>query len=199
MERESVDGVVDLEQDLDPGGVVGDDGGDEPDRERSRRADVSSRRGDADETGEDTRAERSSRPLPRVDAAGGGSVRTAVSARKKKEREHLGGERGNAQVQSGPGQSAHGGCNLSDDGGLDGPEVHSAFRTSVESEPEGKTPWSAEEYTRDGRRSGLPSEPEEHLREEGQAVLDIVGAKEDGRSPTHSSENDVRDRVRAES
>lgn len=82
MERKCVDGVVNLEQDLDPGGVVGDDGGDETDRQRSRRADVSSRRGDADETGEDTRAERSSRPFPRVDTAGR-FVRTAVSATKK--------------------------------------------------------------------------------------------------------------------
>lgn len=82
MERKSVDGVVNLEQDLDPGGVVGDDGGDESDRQRSRRADVSSCRGNTDETGEDTRAQRSSRPFPRVDTAGR-SVRTAVSAKKK--------------------------------------------------------------------------------------------------------------------
>lgn len=69
VQRVRVDGVVDLEQDLDPSRIVARDGSDEADAESRGCAEVASARSDADEAGDDARAEGDSRPLASVDAA----------------------------------------------------------------------------------------------------------------------------------
>jgi len=71
VNRKAVDGVVNLEQDLEARGKVGGDRCQETDGERRRGSDETCCGRDADETGDDARAERDGRPLARVDAAVG--------------------------------------------------------------------------------------------------------------------------------
>lgn len=70
VERIRVDSVIDLEEDLDARRVVTSDGGNESDAESGGRAEVARAGRDADEAGDNARAERDGRPLAGVDAAG---------------------------------------------------------------------------------------------------------------------------------
>lgn len=135
VERVRVDSVVDLEEDLDARGIVASDGGNESDAESGGRAEVASSRRDADEPGDDARAERDSRPLAGVDAAGRRSevsngAAVCTSAKRRRQR----GSR-DALVEDGPGDATHRGSDGRSHARLNSSKVHAQSRAAVEAEP----------------------------------------------------------------
>lgn len=141
MKGKAIDGVVDAEDVLDAGSIVGGDGGDKADGKSRGRANKSSSGSDAveneelapassggadrvhspDESSDDTRAESNGRVLA-----------------------------GTEVIEEHPGNSSHGGGDVSDHGGLDSAQVHGELRSSVEAEPSEPEQDSAGDDVRDG-------------------------------------------------
>ena len=76
VQRVRVDSVVNLEQDLDARRIVAQQSRHEADAESGGRAEVASAGRDADEAGDDARAQRDGRPLARIDTVGGSRGQT---------------------------------------------------------------------------------------------------------------------------
>lgn len=129
VKRKTVNGVVDAEEDLESGGVVGGDRPEEADRERRGSADESGSGRDSDETSEDTRAERYGREFAGVDAA-----ESRISFGHIRKRDHRIYD--DSQVHEHPSKTAHRSRDVRDDRSLDRTQVHRRLRAAVEAEPD---------------------------------------------------------------